>query len=266
MIIVIKLNPTSSSYQKVLKKFNNIVIARLIISYQANILSNTCIFHTTTNQKTLRKEFETWPAVSIPNATLLTFDIQIINLGYLDDGLFCFTELPNSSTKQLNRTLRGLHNTAVILDNNNKHSPDLLNSKDKWAKKKSEKAQRCQQRNLKLAQAIFSASVDSSSFSFIAINSFLSALAADDNFLSVIASDGFLSAIVGENLLSAVAGGSSLSFIAGDASLFHVLLLLCQPNILFHMAHCSLISLLAIFARFPCLYTKKKLFDHAFIS
>lgn len=79
----------------------------------------------------LKEEFETWPADFICNATLLTFNIHVTNLGYLENVPLCFTELPNSNTEDLNRTLGGLDNAAAILDNNNKHSLDLLDLKAK---------------------------------------------------------------------------------------------------------------------------------------
>lgn len=69
----------------------------------------------------LRKEFKTWPTDFILNAILLKYSMHIINLGDLENGLFCFTKLPNSGTEESNKILGGLDNDATISENNNKH-------------------------------------------------------------------------------------------------------------------------------------------------
>lgn len=70
--------------------------------------------------------------------------MHVTNLGYLKDELFCFIKLSNSNMEELNKILGEMDNIAAISDNDNKYSPNLLDLKVKYAKKKKEKAQKCQ--------------------------------------------------------------------------------------------------------------------------
>lgn len=73
----------------------------------------------------LEEEFKTWPEDPISDVTLFTLSMHVINLSYLKDGPLYFTELPDSGTKESNRTFGRLNNTTFIPDNNNKHPPDI---------------------------------------------------------------------------------------------------------------------------------------------
>ncbi len=88
---VVMRTPTSSSRQKVIRKLNNIVIARLTTNRWPNILSDIWRFDTSTDWKMLGKEFETWLADLLPDTILITIGMHITNLGYLEDGPPCFT-------------------------------------------------------------------------------------------------------------------------------------------------------------------------------
>ena len=64
----------------------------------------------------LSEKFETWSANSITKETLVKLDLQINTLGYLEEGLHCFIELPDNSNKK-NRQMIGLKTTAAIPNN-----------------------------------------------------------------------------------------------------------------------------------------------------
>ncbi len=106
--------PTPSRYQKAIKKLNNIVITRLTINRRLYILSNSWKFNTFANWRILGEKFEMWLADPLPDMTFIIVGMYVINLGYLEDGPFCFTELTNSDIEELNRMLIGLHTTTII--------------------------------------------------------------------------------------------------------------------------------------------------------
>ncbi len=120
--------PTPSRRQNAIRKLNNIVIARLTTNRRPNILINTWRFDTSAESKMFREEFETWPANPHSDAPLITFGIHVINLGYLEDGPPCFTELPDSGTEESNRMLVGLDTAAVIPETDDQNLPDLIDS------------------------------------------------------------------------------------------------------------------------------------------
>lgn len=99
----------------------------------------------------LNKKFKTWPADPILNAIFLILNMHIINLGYLEDGFFWFTEFSDGNTEELNGILEELNNAVAISNYNNKHLLDLLDLKAKLAKNKKEKAQKHQWKKIKLA-------------------------------------------------------------------------------------------------------------------
>lgn len=226
--------------------------------------------------------------------------------------------------------LVGLDTAGIISETNNQDLPNLIYLETKWANKKKEKAERCQQRKICLAQPIAADSTllspdlytyhPSSSFvlsgnnallSFIIGGGFLSAVfshlsffvtssgllsAVLDCFSSLVIGDGLLLAIsghllfliIGDSLVSAILGrflffviGShilstvfagnplSLLFSIGSRTLF-------LTNTLFYM-HCFSLFFLPLFYSFlpsmlillkcnPALLTKKRLFNHAFIT
>lgn len=88
----------------------------------------------------LGKEFKTWPADHILNATLLILSMYVTNPSYLEDRPFYFTKLSDGGTEESNKTLGRLNNAAIISNNDNKYPPDLPNLEIKWEKKKKEKA------------------------------------------------------------------------------------------------------------------------------
>ncbi len=90
----------------------------------------------------LGEEFETWPADSLPNMTLIIVGMHIPNLGYLEDGLPHFMELPDSGTEELNRMLVGLNTAVVIPETDDQDLPDLIDLKVERANKKKEKVKR----------------------------------------------------------------------------------------------------------------------------
>lgn len=67
----------------------------------------------------LRKEFETWPTDSLPNATLGIVDIYVTNLGYLEDRSPRFTELPEGGMGESNKMLTGLEIASFISETDN---------------------------------------------------------------------------------------------------------------------------------------------------
>ena len=98
----------------------------------------------------LGKEFEMWPANPLPNRTLITVDMHIINLGYLEERLFYFIELSDGDTEESNRILIGLEITTVIPKTNDQDLLDLIDLEVEQANKKKEKTKRRRQRKINL--------------------------------------------------------------------------------------------------------------------
>lgn len=142
MTTVVKLCPTFNRCQKVIKKLNKIIIARLTISNQPNILGDTKRFNTTTNWTIFTKEFETWLADSIFNATLFTLKMYITNQSYLKHASSHFMELLDDNTEKSNKFVSGLDSIATIPNNNIKQPLDLSNLKAKQTKKKENQTQK----------------------------------------------------------------------------------------------------------------------------
>ncbi len=148
---VVMHTPTPSCRQKAIRKLNNIVIARVTTNRRPDILSDTWRFDTSADWKMLGEEFETWPADPLPDTTLITVGMHITNLGYLEDGPPCFTELPDGGTEELNRMLVGLDTAAIIPETDDQDLSDLIVSEVEQVNKKKEKAERRRQRKINLA-------------------------------------------------------------------------------------------------------------------
>ena len=73
-----------------------------------------------------RKEFETWPADFLSNATLIIIGIHVTNLGYLQNKPPHFMELFDSNTKESNKILVRLDIAAIIPETNNQDLLDLI--------------------------------------------------------------------------------------------------------------------------------------------
>lgn len=73
------------------------------------------------------EEFKTLLTKFILDAILLTVDIHIYNLSYLENKFTHFPELVNGGTKELNRILVDLDGFAIIRDNDDKHLLVLIN-------------------------------------------------------------------------------------------------------------------------------------------
>ena len=78
-----------------------------------------------------KKKFKIWLTDLLPNMTLITIDIYIIKLGYLENGPPCFTKLLDDNKEKLNKILIELDTATVILKTDNQDLLDLINSKVK---------------------------------------------------------------------------------------------------------------------------------------
>lgn len=92
----------------------------------------------------LKEEFEMWIANCLLNATLVTVNMHITNLGYLEVGFLRFIKIQDDSVEKLNRTLVGLNTAAIISKTDDQDPQDLIDFKDKWKNKKKEKNERHQ--------------------------------------------------------------------------------------------------------------------------
>ncbi len=228
--MVVMRTPTPSRRQKVIRKLNDIVIARLTTNRRPNILSDNWRFDTSADWKMLGEEFKTWPADPLPDTILITVGIHVTNLGYLEDRPPHFTELLDGSTKESNKMLVRLDIAAIIPETDNQDLLDLIDLEAEWVNKKKEKAERRQQRKINLAQATATGGALSSPnasarrpplFPVASAGAAGSASAGGDP-SSPVADDVPLSAVCGR-LLSLVAGvgplsavlGRLLSFVAG---------------------------------------------------
>ncbi len=63
----------------------------------------------------LREEFDIWPADPLSVVTLITINIYVTNLSYLEDKLLHFTKLLDDSMEESNKMLVGLDKTTIIL-------------------------------------------------------------------------------------------------------------------------------------------------------
>lgn len=219
--------------------------------------------------KMLGEEFETWPVVPIPDTTLLILRIYITMLGYLADGPFYFTKVPDNATEELNRILSGLDNTPTIPNNNNEQLLDLPYFKAKEAKKKEKKAQIHQQRKSELVRATSATTNIGSPLSPIAGGglfllsidtggdpSLLSPIAARDPQSPVTISSSTSSSLVTSGgLQSSITSGSpSLSspvVNGGSSPLVVVIVFLFRPLLLLVVLH--LLLLLVVFFLCPLL-------------
>lgn len=151
--------------------------------------------------------------------------MQVLNLGYLEAGALCVTELPDGGIEELDLGL-GLDHAITISDNNDQLLTDLSDLEAEWAKKKVEKAQRRQQRKITLAQATSSTdvgvllatvvdgpsfAVSSSGISFALIGSLATGIGA-----LLTASGGPLSPTSDVDFVSTVSGGDFLFPVTGD--------------------------------------------------
>lgn len=84
--------------------------------------------------------------------TLVIVDMHVINLGYLEDRPPCFMKLPDGGTKELSRMLVRLDTITVIPEIDKQNPPYLINLEVEQANKKKEKAEKCRQRKIILAQ------------------------------------------------------------------------------------------------------------------
>lgn len=66
-----------------------------------------------------KKEFKILLINPFPNVILVIVGMYVINLGYLNNGLFYFIKLLDDNTKELNKILVGLNTTIVISKTNN---------------------------------------------------------------------------------------------------------------------------------------------------
>lgn len=72
----------------------------------------------------LAKDFEKWPATPIPDNVLLSVQMHITSLSYLDEGPFRFTELLDSGNEESNRRLVGL-DAAAFHDEDEEEPPEV---------------------------------------------------------------------------------------------------------------------------------------------
>lgn len=100
------------------------------------------------DEKILGGEFEIWPADPISDTKLIIIGIYVTNLGLIEDRSFCFIELLNGSTEKSNIMLVRLNITAVILEINNHHQPDLINLEIKQINKKKKRLKSASKKKL----------------------------------------------------------------------------------------------------------------------
>ncbi len=209
----------------------------------------------------LREEFETWLADFFLNTTLITVGMHVTNLGYLKDGPPCFTELPNDSMEESNRILVGLDIATIIPKTDNQDLSDLIDLEVKRANKKKEKAERCQQRKIHLAQATMAgdallslvASAYCLPLSFIASTSNIGGistsgtgdLSGNSAPSSRVADGSLLSAILGY-FLSLVTSGSPLSAISSCSLSLVASGGLLSACLLFLVIFCHLLLMVAL--------------------
>lgn len=98
----------------------------------------------------LGEEFKTWSADPFLNATYVTMSMHITNLGCLENGSSCFTELLDGVMEKLNRMLVGLNIAVVISETNNQDLPDPIDLEVERANKKKKKAKGRRQRKINL--------------------------------------------------------------------------------------------------------------------
>lgn len=79
----------------------------------------------------LGKKFKTWPADSLSNTIFVIMGIYVTNIGYLEDGSSCFTEISDGGIEESNKILKKLNIVAVIPKTHNQNLPDLINLETK---------------------------------------------------------------------------------------------------------------------------------------
>ena len=62
----------------------------------------------------LGEKFETWLIDPLSDATLITVDMHITNLGYLENKSLYLTKLPDCNIEESNRMLVGLDTVAIF--------------------------------------------------------------------------------------------------------------------------------------------------------
>ena len=80
-----------------------------------------------------------WPVNTLPDATLITVDIYVINLGSLKDKLPYFMEFLDGGMEESNKKLVELNTAPVISETKNLDLPDQIYLESEWANKKKEK-------------------------------------------------------------------------------------------------------------------------------
>lgn len=102
----------------------------------------------------LAEYFEMWPATPIPGDLLLSVQMHITSLGYLEEGPPRFTEFPESGDEESNRRLVGL-DAAAFQDDDEEEPPavGLSDSEVEQIRKKQARAERRRVRKDALAKA-----------------------------------------------------------------------------------------------------------------
>lgn len=129
-------------------------------------------------------------------------------------------ELPEGGTNKLNKMLVGLDTAIVISKTDNQDLPYLIDLEAKRANKKKEKAERCRQRKINLAQATTASHAPLSPNTSVCYSLLLSiifvggaGIAFASNTLFSLVAGGDLLSTVSDCLSSLIASGSLLSVI-----------------------------------------------------
>lgn len=147
----------------------------------------------------------------------VTIDIQVTNLGYLENRTLGFIKLPDGGTQESNRMLVGLDTAVGITETKNQDLPYLISSKVDWVNKKKLKTERIRKRKINLAQVITAGDTPSSLFT--SAHRFLLSFFASTSGAGSSSACGALSSLVtGSGLLFAVSG-HLLSLLACDGLL-----------------------------------------------
>lgn len=97
--IVVKFFSIANYCQKALKKLNNIIIDWFTIRNWLYIIMDFWQFDTTIDWKIIRKNINKLLVISIANDILVSLEIYIFYLRYLENEFLRFVELLNSITK-----------------------------------------------------------------------------------------------------------------------------------------------------------------------
>lgn len=88
----------------------------------------------------LKKDFNKWPMIPIADDVLDRLEMHVTSLESLEDKLFWFAELPESSTEKKNKQLMGLDKQVFLSDN--KQEPALDDIDVEQIRRKKAKAER----------------------------------------------------------------------------------------------------------------------------